>query len=84
MVGSGYISDMYIYDHSAVDKIYCLELSYGAAKVPSAKVMYHTSFIEMAPIKSIRIPAGETVYYRLMCSGANSATAKVGFRYFYE
>lgn len=73
-----------LYDHSAVDKLYMVELAYGAAKSTLGRVSYHTSFIEMAPIKSRRIPAGETVYYRMMCSGAASATAKVGFRYFYE
>jgi len=81
---AGYISDMYIYDHSAVDKLYLLEIAYGPSKITLGRVMYHTSFIEMAPIKSRRVPAGETIYYRLMCSGANSATAKVGFRYFFE
>jgi hypothetical protein len=80
----GYISDMYIYGHSAVDKLYCLEIAYGASKITLGRVMYHTSFIEMAPIKSRLVPEGETVYYRMMCSGANGATAKVGFRYFYE
>jgi len=80
----GYISDMYIYDHSAVDKLYLVEIAYGDNKTTLARVMYHTSFIEMAPVKSRLVPAGETIYYRMMCSGANGATAKVGFRYFYE
>ena len=81
---NGYISDMYIYDHSAVDKLYLLELAYGDNKTTLGRVMYHTSFIEMAPIKSHLVPAGSTIYYRMMCSGANGATAKVGFRYFFE
>jgi len=81
---AGYISDMYIYDHSAVDKLYCLEISYGDNFTTLARVMYHTAFKEAAQIKSRLIPAGEQVYYRMMCSGANGATAKVGFRYFYE
>ncbi len=81
---AGYISDMHIYDHSAVDKLYLVEIAYGASKSTLGRIMYHTSFIEMAPIKSRRIPAGETIYYRMMCSGANNANAKVGFRYFYE
>lgn len=80
----GYINDMYIYDHSAVDKLYLVELSYGAAKTTLGRIMWHTSFKDAVQIKSRRVPAGETIYYRMMCSGANGATAKIGFRYFYE
>jgi len=80
----GYINDLYVFDHSAVDKIYCIELAYGASKTALARVMWHTSFIDVAMVKSRREPAGETIYYRMMCSGANLATAKVGFRYFFE
>lgn len=81
---AGYINDMYIYDHSAVDKLDCIELSYGAAKTTLGRMMWHTSYKDTVQIKSRRVPAGETIYYRMMCSGANGATAKIGFRYFYE
>lgn len=81
---AGYINDIYIYDHSAVDKLYCIELAYGASKTTLGRIMWHTSFKDAVQIKSRRVPVGETVYYRMMCSGANSATAKVGFRYFFE
>ena len=81
---TGYIVDMQIYDHSAVDKLYLVEITYGASKTPLGTAMWHTSFIDNVDIKSVLVPAGETVYYRMMCSGANGATAKVGFRYIYE
>jgi len=81
---SGYINDMYIYDHSAVDKLYCIELAYGEAKATLGRIMWHTSYKDAVQIKTRRVPAGETIYYRMMCSGANEATAKVGFRYFFE
>lgn len=81
---AGYINDMYIYDHSAVDKIYCIELAYGASKTTLGRMMWHTSYKDTVQIKSRRVPAGETIYYRMMCSGANGATAKGGFRYFFE
>jgi hypothetical protein len=81
---AGYINDMYIYDHSAVDKLYSVELAYGATKTTLARTMWHTSFKDAVQIKSRRVPVGETIYYRMMCSGANGANAKVGFRYFYE
>ncbi len=83
-IASGYINDMYIYDHSAVDKLYCIELSYGVAKTTLGRMMWHTSFKDAVQIKSRRVPSGETIYYRMMCSGVNGSTAKVGFRYFYE
>ncbi len=81
---AGYINDMYIYDHSAVDKLYCIELAYGASKTVLGRIMWHTSYKDTVQIKSRRVPAGETIYYRMMCSGANAATAKIGFRYFFE
>jgi len=84
ITSAGYINDMYIYDHSAVDKVYCIELSYGASKTTLGRIMWHTSYKDTVQIKTRRVPAGETVYYRMMCSGANEATAKIGFRYFYE
>jgi hypothetical protein len=81
---TGYIMDMQIYDHSAVDKLYLVELSYGASKTILARAMWHTSFIDNVDIKSVLVPAGQPVYYRMMSSGANGANAKVGFRYIYE
>jgi hypothetical protein len=81
---SGYINDIYIYDHSAVDKVYCIELSYGATNTTLGRLMWHTSYKDAIQIKTRRVPAGETIYYRMMCSGANGSTDKVGFRYFFE
>jgi len=83
-VSTGYVVDMQIYDHSAVDKIYLIELAYGGNKTTLGRVAYHTSFTDNVDIKSVLVPAGETIYYRMMSSGANEATAKVGFRYIYE
>ena len=81
---AGYINDIYISDHSAVDKFYCIELSYGEANTTLGRIMWHTSYKDAVQIKTRRVPVGETIYYRMMCSGANGATAKIGFRYFYE
>jgi hypothetical protein len=69
---SGYINDLYVYDHSAVDKIYCIELSYGASKTTLGRIMWHTSFKDAVQIKTRRVPAGSIIYYRMMCSGAIS------------
>lgn len=81
--GAGYISDLSIFETSAVDKIYLIELAYGAAKTTLGRTSFHTSDKE-AMIKSRKVSVGEIVYARVMCSGANGATCKVGFRYFYE
>lgn len=81
---TGYIIDMQIFAHSATDKIYLVEIAYGAAKNIIGRVAYHTSFSDSVDIKSELIPVGEVVYYRMMSSGANGATARVGFRYIYE
>ena len=83
-VNTGYITDMQIFDHSAADKIYLVEIAFGSAKNIIGRVAYHTSFADNVDIKSELIPVGETVYYRMMSSGVNGATARVGFRYIYE
>jgi outer membrane murein-binding lipoprotein Lpp len=84
LASTGYITDMQIFDHSAADKIYLVEIAYGVAKNIIGRVAYHTSFADNVDIKSELIPVGEIVYYRMMSSGANGATARVGFRYIYE
>jgi hypothetical protein len=82
---SGYLGDLSINDNSATgDKMYILELAWGSAKTSLGRVSWPCSYRGPLPMKSRQVPVGELVYYRLMCSGANSATAKIGFKYFYE
>lgn len=85
---SGYISDMCTFLHSDADDVYNIELAYGDGKIDLGRVRFYIpvggKVSDLLPIKSRKVPAGEVIYYRMMCSGANGATTRVNFRYFYE
>ena len=82
---SGYLGDLSINDNSAAgDKMYILEIAWGSAKTSIGRVTWPASWRGYLPMKSRLVPMGELVYYRLMCSGSNGATAKIGFKYFFE
>jgi len=80
----GHIVAILVEECSVTDKRYELEVSYGAARVVVARTRFMkeaviTNVGHQTRIRSIHIPAGETVYYRLKCETAN-ATAEVHFR----
>jgi len=85
---TGYVSDMLFFLPSDAADGYNVELAYGDAKTTLGRVgMWALAGGDVAyvlPIKSRRIPAGETVYYRMQSTGANGATIQARFRYFYE
>lgn len=87
-VNPGYVSDMLFFLPSDAADGYNVELAYGAAKTILGRVgMWALAGGDVAyvlPIKSRRVPAGETVYYRMQSTGANGATIQARFRYFYE
>lgn len=83
---NGHIASILIEDCSATDVRYELEVSYGAAKVVVARTRFmkevnKTDVSHQTRIRSIHIPLGETVYYRLKCETADG-TAQVHFRYY--
>jgi len=85
MASGGHISSVVAESASVKDKIYMLEISYGAAKkvVARARMLSATNQIAhtaQAHMRNLSIPAGETIYYRVKCETA-SATATVHFRY---
>ena len=82
---AGHVSSILVEDASVTDKVYVFEISYGAAKtiiirgrVLSAGVLLDT--VQQGRRRSLTIPAGETVYYRMKCETAG-ATARVALRY---
>ena len=82
----GHICSILIEECSIKDMRYLLEVSYGAAKVIVARTRFMKQNVKLdvdhqRRIRSIHIPAGETVYYRLKCETAD-ATAEVHFRYY--
>jgi len=82
---AGYISDIYIYQVTApADTTHIVEIAYGANKTSLTRIMFNGDNLNLAQIKSRRIPAGETVYYRIMTNTAPTEYVSIGFRYFYE
>ena len=82
---AGHISGFLIEDASVKDKIYILEISYGAARTVvvrdralSATTLLST--LQQGRRRSLDIPLGETVYYRLKCETL-SATLQIAIRY---
>lgn len=82
---AGYISDIYIYQVTApADTTHIVEIAYGASKVSLTRIMFNSDSMHLAQIKSRRIPAGTTIYYRIMTTAAPTEYVSIGFRYFYE
>ena len=82
---AGYISDIYIYQATApADTTHIVEIAYGDSKVSLTRIMFNSDSMNLAQIKSRRIPAGETIYYRIMTTTAPTEYVSIGFRYFYE
>lgn len=82
---AGYISDVYIYQVTApADTTHIVELAYGASKTSLTRIMFNSDNLNIAQVKSRRIPAGETIYYRIMTNTAPTEYVSIGFRYFFE
>lgn len=84
----GFISDIHAFLPSAASAGYNLELAYGDDKDTLGRIAFWVpasgDIGYILPIKSRRVPAGETVYYRLQSTGAGGSTVQVRIRYFYE
>lgn len=82
-----HLSSLDIEDASVSDKIYVCEISYGDSKTV---VSHHRWVIgtgklteRKARFRPLQIPAGETVYYRMMCE-TGGATSLVHFKYHFH
>lgn len=81
---AGYIMEALMFLYNQATTMYLVEFAYGAAKVIIGRAMVFSDWTYFIPMKSRRIPAGEAIYYRLMCGTAGAKTCRVGFRYFHE
>ena len=79
----GYLIEIMTHDYSAADKIYMIEIAYGASKVVAGRAKIRSDWTYVQPLRSARIPAGNTIYYRMQCETAN-ATLEADFRYYYD
>jgi len=78
----GYLVEMMTHDYSIADKIYMVEISYGASKTVVGRSKIRSDWAYVCTLRSVVIPAGETIYYRMQCETA-LATLKADFRYYF-
>lgn len=82
----GHLSAVIVEQFDQANKTYIMQLSYGAAKVIITTIRFHGGGPPGHSIKTdtrtrgVHIPAGETVYYRIMCE-VGGGTCVVGIRY---
>jgi len=79
---TGYLRGIMLSDASVANEIYIIELSYGTAKTIVGRVAVRSDWTYRIELISARIPAGETVYYRMMAE-TGGATILARFRYYY-
>lgn len=82
-----HITSICVEDTSVADEMWMLEISYGSAYAVVARLRFVSGSIgilpaiQQFPIRGRHIPAGETVYYRLMCSAGNK-NCQIHMRYY--
>lgn len=84
----GHIVAIFVEEASVTDKRYLLELAYGDDKTVICRSRFMKAAVildvgHQTRVRSIEVPAGETIYYRLKCETAD-ATAEIHLRYFLE
>jgi len=85
---AGHITAMEVEETNVASVLFMVELAYGEAKTIISRLRFisETNQVAVAQVPRLRgshIPAGETIYYRLMCA-TGAKTANVYFRYFLE
>ena len=83
---AGHVSSMVAHEASQDDTDYMVELSYGAAKVHLSSWRVHSETNKVTStgqsrVSGAHVPAGETVYARIMCATAAAKTLTVHFRW---
>ena len=83
----GHISALSIESANTNNKIYLLEIAYGAAKTVVVRHRFKSGVgvetFQSWRQKTLKIPTGETVYYRMKCETA-LATCTIDFRYHFH
>lgn len=80
-----HISSVLIESTDTVDKMYLLEISYGAGKVNVHRQRFGSGAKFIAPAQQVRVRAGhilagKIIYYRMACEAAGSiATASIRY-----
>jgi len=84
----GHVADILVESTESAGQIWSVELAYGEAKVNCGRERFISASVGFIPaaqqmrIRSPHIPAGETIYGRLMCDKAGAETCLIHVRYF--
>lgn len=84
----GHIADIMIESTQSAGQIWQVELAYGAAKVNCGSKRFISASVGFVPaaqqmrVRAPHIPAGETIYGRLMCDKAGAETTLIHVRYY--
>ena len=83
----GHLSALCVEQASINDATYMVEIAYGAEKQCISPYRLFVAdktdnILQVLKFRGCEIPAGETIYYRGMCSVTDSPTLTVHFRYF--
>ena len=85
---SGHITAILAEDTESAGERWMIEIAYGENKVRSGSMRFLSASVGILPaiqqirLRSGHIPAGETIYARLMSSAAGSETVQIHIRYF--
>jgi len=85
----GHISAVQAEEATPADQVFMLEIAYGAAKTVISRGRFISgatpklAAIHQQRLRPLANPAGELLYYRLMCDD-NAGACKVNFRYHYH
>lgn len=84
----GHIADILIESTESAGQIWALEIAYGDSKINCGRKRFVSASVGFVPatqqtrIRAPHIPAGETIYGRLMVDKAGAETVLVHIRYF--
>ena len=81
----GHICDLTIETVSINGQIYIFEVAYGTPKVRVASTRFFSGAVpkQSQMIRSVIIPTGETLYYRMKCE-TGAATAEIHIRFYHH
>lgn len=79
---SGYVVELMTRTYSVPNEIFIIELSYGATNIILGRAKVRSDWTYVMTLLSVRVPAGETIYYRMKAQTAG-ATLIADFRYYF-
>lgn len=84
----GHITAIMVEETESAGETWLAEIAYGDSKVKTAQMRFVSGSVGILPaiqqvrIRSTHIPAGETIYGRLMSTKAGEETIKIHVRYY--